>query len=202
MILRAANFAAIKHSGQRRKHGDVPYINHPLGVAFNLVELGGIRDPATLAAAILHDTVEDTDTTPHELAEEFGAEIAGIVAEVTDDKTLGKAERKRRQVEHASSMSHPARLVKLADKLYNLRDLAVRPPASWCVERIRGYFCWAWFVVQAAGEVNAGLQAALDEVFAGSIEREGTAHSLLPTTEADRVELLASYYSQMNRLDD
>jgi GTP diphosphokinase / guanosine-3',5'-bis(diphosphate) 3'-diphosphatase len=101
LILRAASFAAYKHRNQRRKDVDAsPYINHPLELARVLAEEGGVTDAATLCAALLHDTVEDTDTTPDELERVFGTEIAGIVSEVTDDTSLRKVERKRLQVEH------------------------------------------------------------------------------------------------------
>lgn len=74
-------------------------------------------------AALLHDTVEDTATTLAELEERFGAAVRRVVEEVTDDKRLPKAERKRLQIERAPTCSRRAKLVKLADKLHNLRDL-------------------------------------------------------------------------------
>jgi (p)ppGpp synthase/HD superfamily hydrolase len=131
LILRAAHFAATKHTNQRRKNGDIPYINHPIGVASIPGAEGGVHDGAAIAAALLHDTVEDTATTPEELTEESGEEIASIVAEVTDDKSRSKLERKKTQVTHASELSEKARWVKLADKIYNLRDLATNPPPNW-----------------------------------------------------------------------
>ncbi|CAJ1049890.1 guanosine-3'%2C5'-bis(diphosphate) 3'-pyrophosphohydrolase MESH1 [Xyrichtys novacula] len=124
LLLETVNFAAEKHRNQRRKDPDkTPYINHPIGVARILSHEGGVTDIQVLQAALLHDTVEDTDTSPAELEEKFGSVVAGIVQEVTDDKSLPKQERKRQQVEHAPHCSHQAKLVKLADKLYNLRDL-------------------------------------------------------------------------------
>ena len=128
LILRAAAFAARKHRDQRRKDAEAsPYINHPLELARVLAEVGEVTDSATLCAALLHDTIEDTDATQEELAREFGAEIAALVVEVTDDKSLAKAERKRQQVEHAAHLSPKAKLVKLADKISNLSDVATRP---------------------------------------------------------------------------
>src|SRR5213080_3310944 len=106
LLLKALAFAAHKHREQRRKDAAAsPYINHPIALADVLVNEGGVTDIEVLCAALLHDTVEDTDTTPEELADVFGARIAGIVAEVTDDKALAKAERKRLQVEHAATIS-------------------------------------------------------------------------------------------------
>ncbi|CAH2274187.1 guanosine-3, 5 -bis(diphosphate) 3 -pyrophosphohydrolase MESH1 [Pelobates cultripes] len=124
LILQTANFAAEKHKSQRRKDvEETPYINHPIGVASILSQEAGITDIVVLQGALLHDTVEDTNTTFLEIEEKFGPEVRKIVEEVTDDKTLPKMERKHQQIEHAPHCSHGAKLVKLADKLYNLRDL-------------------------------------------------------------------------------
>jgi len=166
-LLRALAFAAHKHRDQRRKDAEAsPYINHPIALADVLVNEGGITEVEVLCAALLHDTVEDTDTTPQELARAFGARIAGIVAEVTDDKTLAKAERKRLQVEHAATISREAKLVKLADKICNLRDVAARPPAEWDLARRREYFEWAKSVVERLRGVHPRLEAAFDAAYA------------------------------------
>ncbi|XP_047394346.1 guanosine-3',5'-bis(diphosphate) 3'-pyrophosphohydrolase MESH1 isoform X1 [Sciurus carolinensis] len=123
-LLEAADFAARKHRQQRRKDPEgTPYINHPIGVARILTHEAGITDIVVLQAALLHDTVEDTDTTLDEVELHFGAQVRRLVEEVTDDKTLPKLERKRQQVEQAPHSSPGAKLVKLADKLHNLRDL-------------------------------------------------------------------------------
>ncbi len=132
MLLRAVAFAATKHRDQRRKGADAsPYINHPIALAEVLREEGGVVDPIVLCAALLHDTIEDTSTTVEELRTAFGEEIASVVAEVTDNKSVHKDERKRLQVEHASTISQRAKLIKLADKICNLRDIATVPPAGW-----------------------------------------------------------------------
>ena len=169
-ILSALQLAAYKHRDQRRKdHAASPYINHPIALADVLVNEGGVTDYEVLCAALLHDTVEDTATTPEELAEVFGTRIADIVAEVTDDTRLPKAERKRLQIEHARTLSSQARLVKLADKICNLRDVAERPPASWDLARRREYFDWAKRVVDglrgAPGEEMRRLEAAFDAAY-------------------------------------
>jgi guanosine-3',5'-bis(diphosphate) 3'-pyrophosphohydrolase len=167
LILRAAAFAARKHRDQRRKDVEAsPYINHPLELARVLAEMGGVTDAATLCAALLHDTIEDTATTPDELEREFGPEIAAIVAEVTDDKRLPKAERKRLQVEHAATLSDAAKRVKLADKICNLTDVASSPPADWSLERRREYFDWARQVINGLRGVDAALEAAFDKAYA------------------------------------
>ncbi|HEU4457762.1 MAG TPA: HD domain-containing protein [Methylibium sp.] len=166
LIIRAAAFAAHKHRNQRRKDADAsPYINHPLALARVLSEEGGVADPVTLCAALLHDTVEDTDTTLDELSREFGRAVSGIVAEVTDDKALPKAERKRLQVEHAPHLSRGAALVKLADKICNLRDVASAPPADWPLERRQEYFDWAKCVVDGLRGASPRLESAFDAAY-------------------------------------
>ncbi len=165
-ILNAANFAAIKHSSQRRKDKEqTPYINHAIGVAQILAQEGGVVDPIVLQAALLHDTVEDTDTTLTEISELFGDKVAAIVAEVTSDMTLVREERKRLQVESAPSKSPEAKLIKMADKLYNLRDLRRQVPVGWTAERVRGYFEWSKRVTDSCAHVNPRLAAALDELY-------------------------------------
>ena len=165
LLLDAAQFAADRHRDQRRKGADAtPYINHPLDVAAHLAR-HGIGDIDILTAAILHDTVEDTETSIEELEERFGARVAGIVGEVTDDKSLAKAERKRLQVEHAPHKSREAKLVKIADKTSNLRDIIAAPP-DWPVERKRDYFDWGKDVVDGMRGVHEELEADFDAAYA------------------------------------
>lgn len=166
-LMRALAFAAHKHRDQRRKDADAsPYVNHPIAVANILTNEGGITDITVLCAAVLHDTVEDTQTTHAELVEHFGEAIADVVAEVTDDKSLPKAERKRLQIEHARHASHAARLVKLADKISNLRDLHSTPPADWSAERRAAYVEWSSQVIDAVRGTHAGLEALFDVEYA------------------------------------
>ena len=165
-LLCAISFAATKHRDQRRKDlAASPYINHPIALANVLANEAGIDDERVLIAAVLHDTVEDTETAEQELVKEFGHEIAGIVLEVTDDKALPKAERKRLQVEHAGTISRRAKLVKLADKICNLRDLANSPPADWPLQRRRDYFDWAKEVVDGLRGTHPGLETIFDEAY-------------------------------------
>jgi guanosine-3',5'-bis(diphosphate) 3'-pyrophosphohydrolase len=167
LLLKALAFAAHKHRDQRRKDAEAsPYINHPIALADVLVNEGGVTDVETLCAALLHDTVEDTATTHQELVDGFGSRIARIVAEVTDDKSLSKAERKRLQVEHAALLSPEAKLVKLADKISNLRDVASHPPAHWNLVRRREYFDWAKNVVDRLRGIHPRLEAAFDRAYA------------------------------------
>jgi len=162
-LLRALEFAAARHRDQRRKDALAsPYINHPIAVAAALWHEGEVRDPVALTAAILHDTIEDTATTAAELAARFGAEVAAVVVEVTDDKTLPKLQRKQLQIEHAPHLSRPAKLVKLADKLCNLRDIIEAPPANWALERRAAYVTWTRDVVAGLRGTCPPLEAAFD----------------------------------------
>jgi guanosine-3',5'-bis(diphosphate) 3'-pyrophosphohydrolase len=163
LIIRAAAFAAEKHRRQRRKDADAsPYINHPIALADVLTNEGAVEDTTVLAAALLHDTIEDTATTHQEIEATFGTEIASVVSEVTDDKALPKAERKQAQIEHASALSPAAKLVKLADKICNLRDMSDYPPAGWPLERRRDYFDWAKQVIDRLRGVHERLEALFD----------------------------------------
>jgi guanosine-3',5'-bis(diphosphate) 3'-pyrophosphohydrolase len=166
LILEAAAFAADRHRMQRRKDADAsPYINHPLALAHILSREGGVSDPAVLCAALLHDTVEDTETTLAELEDRFGAKVAATVAEVTNDECLPKAEQKRLQVVNAASKSPAAKLVKLADKISNLRDIAAAPPTGWSRERRLEYYRWSRDVVAGLRGVNPALDRAFDETY-------------------------------------
>ncbi|WP_298191244.1 HD domain-containing protein [Novosphingobium sp.] len=163
LVLDAAAFAADKHRRQRRKDAEAtPYINHPLALATILAREGGVTDAEVIAAALLHDTVEDTETTLAELEARFGSVVAAMVAEVTDDKALPKAVRKQLQIAHAAHKSPGAKLVKLADKIANLRDIAASPPADWDQTRKAAYVRWAGEVVAGLRGTNAALEAAFD----------------------------------------
>ncbi len=141
---RALAFAADKHRSQRRKDPDAtPYINHPIAVATVLAVEGGVIDEAALLCALLHDTVEDTDTTFAELARHFGQSIADLVQELTDDKSLVKSERKRLQIEHAAAATPRAKQVKIADKICNVRDVAACAPPHWPMQRRVEYLRWS-----------------------------------------------------------
>lgn len=166
IILKATQFAADKHRGQTRKDAaGTPYINHPVAVARLLSDYAGIQEAKVIVAALLHDTVEDTDTTVDDIEEEFGREVRDIVIEVTDDKSLPSTRRKQLQIENAARLSHAARLVKLADKISNLQDILARPPVNWSPERKREYFEWAKAVVDQIRGTNARLEALFDETY-------------------------------------
>ena len=165
-VISAISFAADKHRNQRRKDIEAsPYINHPIALANILANEAGIEDEKVLVAAILHDTIEDTETTAQELADLFGDDVTAIVLEVTDDKSLPKAERKRLQVEHAPTISRRAKLVKLADKIANLRDIAASPPADWPLKRQQEYFDWAKAVVDGLRGIHPTLERIFDEAY-------------------------------------
>jgi guanosine-3',5'-bis(diphosphate) 3'-pyrophosphohydrolase len=170
LIIDALAFAAHKHRDQRRKDkGASPYINHPVTLAHILVTEGGVTDPIAIAGALLHDTVEDTDTTYEELVAQFGKEVADVVMEVTDDKALPKAERKELQVMHAPHMTQAGKLVKIADKTANLRDIASHPPADWTWARRSEYAQWAKRVVDNLGPVNPALEASFAKAYAAAV---------------------------------
>jgi len=166
-LFRALHFAAGKHRDQRRKGAEAsPYINHPIEVAELLARVGGITDIVTLQAAILHDTLEDTQTTPQELEAAFGPEVRRLVEEITDDKQLLKAERKRLQIEHAPHLSARAKVVKLADKISNVRSIIQTPPTEWSLERKREYLDWSARVVAGCRGCNPALERAYDDILA------------------------------------
>jgi guanosine-3',5'-bis(diphosphate) 3'-pyrophosphohydrolase len=166
-LMRAASYAAQKHRVQRRKGADAdPYINHPLQVAALLAEIGKVTDIDILIAALLHDVVEDTDTTPEELEKVFGSRAIGFVMEVTDDKDLTKAERKQRQVEHAPHLSREAKQIKIADKYSNISDIVNNPPHNWSDERRAEYIKWGQQVFAGLRGVNENLDKAFEDLIA------------------------------------
>jgi GTP diphosphokinase / guanosine-3',5'-bis(diphosphate) 3'-diphosphatase len=165
-FVKAVDFAARKHRFQRRKDQEAsPYINHPIAVANVLVTEGAISDALTLCVAVLHDTIEDTETTAAELEQMFGIELTKIVLEVTDDKALPKHVRKQLQIEHAPQLSSRAKVVKLADKICNLRDTAANPPVGWSTARCREYFEWAGKVVSGLRGTHPALEAIFDQIY-------------------------------------
>ncbi len=173
-LLKAADFAAQKHKRQKRKglNGE-PYINHPLEVAHILASVGKVEDIDILIAAILHDTVEDTDTTKDDIIEIFGENVAEMVVEVTDDKSLPKAERKHLQIEHAPHLSLGAKQVKLADKMNNIGDITNNPPENWSDERRLDYIKWGEKVVAGLRGVNQNLEKRFDELIAEAKKKIG-----------------------------
>lgn len=163
LFARALDFAARKHVHQRRK-GELaePYVNHLSDVARLLAEATKGEDATVVVAGLLHDTLEDTETSFEELTKEFGRDVAELVTEVTDDKALPKAERKRLQIETAPHKSVRARMIKLADKTSNLHSLILSPPRDWSGERIREYIDWAGKVVAGCRGVNSFLEKEFD----------------------------------------
>lgn len=171
-LLAAICFAAEKHRDGRRKDADAsPYVNHPIEVAETLARTGGVTDADVLRAAVLHDTLEDTETTKDELTRHFGAAVAELVAEVTDDKSLPKDVRKRLGIEHAPRLSAGAKLIKLGDKICNVRDVANAPPKDWDAKRRLEYFAWARAVVDGCRGVSPALEKCFDELAAEGEER-------------------------------
>lgn len=183
---RALQFAAIKHKDQfRGNKAKDPYIVHPIGVARIALAAGYCNGIAI--ACYLHDTLEDTQTTEKELEDTFGPLIARMVKEVTDDKTLLKEDRKRLQIEHAPHLSSDAKIIKLCDKIYNLRDLLEGKNGSgikedWSVERVQRYVAWANKVYLAGlTDVDEDLDAIFQKLLTKQFQYfDGTLHPALP----------------------
>jgi guanosine-3',5'-bis(diphosphate) 3'-pyrophosphohydrolase len=166
-VLKALKFAAEKHTRQRRKDSDAsPYVNHLIDIAETLAGVGGIADLTTLQGAILHDTIEDTQATPDELQDVFGLEVRLLIEEVTDDKRLPKLERKRLQIECARCLSTPAKLIRIADKISNIRDVTHSPPVEWTLQRRREYLDWTERVVSGCRGCNQALENLYDRTLA------------------------------------
>ena len=168
-VLKAADAAARWHVNQKRKGAaQEPYINHLLEVASLVADATDGKDPDLVIAALLHDAIEDQEVPREMIAEAFGEEVAALVEEVTDDKSLEKSERKRKQVEHASSESGRAKIIKLADKTSNLRTISVSPSPEWSVRRRLEYVAWAREVASALKGANAFLEAEFDKAAASA----------------------------------
>jgi GTP diphosphokinase / guanosine-3',5'-bis(diphosphate) 3'-diphosphatase len=167
LLALAYRFAAFKHSKQRRKGaGNIPYINHPVEVAELLAKYLKSDDTILLIAAILHDTLEDTDTQPNEIEELFGKEVLLIVQEVTDDMTLPKQIRKNKQIEKAPTLSPRAKLIKIADKTCNINDI-LKTRRYWSNRQKIEYVRWAIEVVEKC----RNIEPAVDLEFDKAVER-------------------------------
>jgi guanosine-3',5'-bis(diphosphate) 3'-pyrophosphohydrolase len=165
-IMSAARFAAEKHAQQKRKgENGEPYFNHLLEVAELIAASSPHLDVELVMAAFLHDTVEDTGVTLQELEQRFGKDVADLVAEVTDDKSLPKEIRKQLQVEHTPEKSSRAQTLKLADKISNLRAIISSPPVGWSRERKQQYFEWARRVVSGIASPNQFLKSEFDKAY-------------------------------------
>ena len=173
-LIKAASFAAKKHIDQKRK-GDAasPYINHPLEVANLLANEGNVEDYDILIAAVLHDTIEDTDTTKEEITQLFGENVCKMVLEVTDDKSLPKAVRKQKQIEHAPHLSDGAKQIKLGDKISNITDVMNDPPAGWSKQRRLEYIEWGEKVVAGLRGANPALENHFDGLVKKAKEKIG-----------------------------
>lgn len=196
-LVHAIDFAAQAHGHQKRKASDLPYILHPIGVVRHLID-SGVYDLNTLVAAALHDVVEDTPVKIEEIALRFGTVVAKIVAEVTDNKLLSKRERKQKQIDSAAEKSTAAKLVKLADKLYNLQDLRKQPPPDWSLERVQGYFLWAKATIDPMRGTNDHLEAQLDDLFKGKLVYQGVQTFCIAQTDKTEKEALADYFDTLD----
>ncbi|MEE9913935.1 MAG: HD domain-containing protein [Deltaproteobacteria bacterium] len=169
LFIKALNFSAEKHRHQRRKDTAAsPYINHPIEVANILWTIGEVDDVAVIIAALLHDTIEDTDTTPEEIRLSFGDEVLELVMEVSDDKRLPKQERKKNQITHSPHLSRRAKQIKLADKICNVHDIAYAPPGHWPRQRRIDYLQWAEDVISGLRGTNEKLEKYFDDTLASA----------------------------------
>lgn len=165
-LAHAAHWAALAHKDQQRKGIDAePYVNHCLEVAELVARADRPGDVEVAIAALLHDTVEDVDVTEADLVAAFGPRVAMLVMCVTDDKSEPKEARKRHQIEHAPGLPRDAKLIKIADKISNLRALVRTPPVGWGRERLADYVVWSRAVVAACGPTDAGLEALFAEAW-------------------------------------
>jgi len=168
-LLAAALFSAERHRDQRRKGvRETPYINHPIEVSERIVRIGGVHDIEVLVAAILHDTIEDTETTADEIERQFGKPVSALVLEVTDDRSLTWTERKRLEIEHAPLISPRAKLIKLSDKISNVADTESNPPSAWSRQRRRDYLDFAEQIALGCRGVNPPLDAEFARVLASA----------------------------------
>jgi (p)ppGpp synthase/HD superfamily hydrolase len=157
-IVRAAYFAGEKHKDQRRSDKEeTPYINHPLELASILVDEGYVEDVDVICAALLHDTVEDTDTTFEELESIFGPVVTNIVREVSNDMSLSSTERRAKETANIPRLSHSAKLVKLADKIANIRDISTMPPVGWTLAKKEAYFDFSLSIAEQAKDASQTL---------------------------------------------
>jgi len=170
LLFQALQYAAYKHRFQRRKgYESIPYINHPIKVSALLIECG-VTDQTTLLSAILHDTLEDTDTTADEIIELFGQEVCDIVVEMTDDMQLASDQRKMLQIEKANKLDARTKLIKIADKASNIEDIASFP-LDWPVQRKIAYLQWAVQVVAKCRGANALLDAHFDKMYSEGMKK-------------------------------
>jgi len=169
LVSEAAELAARRHNGQTRKgRGEEPYVNHLAEVANMLSAVTNGEDAELVAAGWLHDTIEDSETTHDELAQRFGLRVAGLVQECTDDMSLPKHERRRRQVADAPKKSDSAKLIKIADKISNIRARIFADPSAAQRAELADYLAWAEQVVANLRGGNARLDALFDEVVANA----------------------------------
>ena len=162
-LFAALKFAAEKHKDQRRKNVEAtPYINHPLEVARLLIDVGRVYDLDIIKGAILHDTIEDTETTEQELEQHFGREVTDYVIEMSDDKSLPKEERKKLQILNSPHKSLGAKQIKICDKICNITDVTLNPPGHWELQRRKEYLDWAEAVVAGLRGINKELETLFD----------------------------------------
>lgn len=185
LLFKAWLFATERHAKQTRKNAaKSPYITHPVEVTQILID-AGVTDEETLAAALLHDTIEDTGVTHTQLTDLFGRRVADFVQECTDNKSLSKVDRKKLQIEHAAVISDNAKVIKLADKISNLKGMLGDPPVNWTPDVRHGYIVWCRAVTTELRGVSPKLDLMAQELYDRLLFDQST-----ETLQAD----LKSYY--------
>lgn len=208
-VTKAVHFAAQKHSFQRRKNASqTPYINHPIEV-MRILDMVGVHDHVILSSAVLHDTVEDTETTIGEIRSIFGADIAVMVGEVTDDRSSSKLDRKLAQIKKMRTASLGARMIKIADKISNILDTIREVPKGWTADRVRGYACWSKEVVLATDTGVGVVNEKLNRMFFTLVNNNcfidpetGIKTFLLPVSAQEQSDCLAAFYESMKESTD
>jgi len=188
-LILSIDFAARKHSRQRRKDPAAsPYINHPIEV-MKLLSQCGITDVEILQSAVLHDTLEDTETSLSELTNLFGSRVANMVNEVTYEKQIPQIQRKQLEIDSIPHCSKGAQLIKQADKISNLTTIASSPPINWSSQRITGFIHWSYFIFKQCRGNNQQLDEITDKLMKQLLTKEPTQqdvqeyYKLLETTK-------------------
>lgn len=194
-IFKAISFAAEKHKQQVRKGTKSPYINHPIELVYLITNVGCVYDSNTLSIAVLHDTIEDTNTTFEELVQEFSFEIAQGVLDCSDDKSLPKSIRKKYQIEHSMDKSKNVQIVKIADKISNIKGISQNPPSDWSKERTISFLVWSLKVVESIKESNILLFNYFCEVYEQEME------NLYPNFREYPIEIEKYLEFQLNGID-
>jgi len=172
-VLGAAIFATEKHKSQvRSNEKKTPYIIHPIEVADLVMKIGHVYDKDVLITALLHDVMDDTQTTYEQITSLYGTKVSSYLEEMTSKQGLSLKEQKKQQIMQAFRQNPSVAIIKLSDKLSNLKTLATSPPPSWSRDRIDQYFQWAQTVIENLPESNQLLKKAVKNVISDYWEKQ------------------------------